>query len=221
MPAFVEKYNAAQRAAMAEAILDRRMKARTVVELAQAGQLEHNGVALPGFATVVGTVRNEASKERRRRSGHVAKELASTAPRDLVEALARELLGEAVKMTAEWKRTPIKTRDAERGRQIARLVREAAAIPAATEPRPPKPGAKRDGQRNDGATTGGLAGAILKDHARTTAGSPNTATRTQTPSPPTTQTHDAQRTATDETTQRPNDETNNAPGSHLSGLASM
>lgn len=190
---------------MAEAILDRRMKARTVVELAKAGKLEHNGQPLQAFDAVIGTVRNEASKERRRRSGHVAKELATQQPRDLVEALSRELLGEAVKAVAEWKRTPIKTRDMERGRQIARMVREAAAIPAASDPRPPKPGAKVAGKRDGAETTGGLAGAILADHAKTTNGSPDAATRDQTPN--TRETHE--------------DTSTTQHGAHLAALADV
>ncbi len=46
-------------------------------------------------------------------------------------------------------------------RQVARALRELAAIPGPNDPRPPAPGAKINGVRNGSETRGGLAGKIL------------------------------------------------------------
>jgi len=169
MPAFQTVYTSTQREALAVTYVDRKVRpARRVVDLAAAGSLELDGVTLEPFKTNENTVRDEARKLRNRRAGKVKSEVAAMPPRDAVEALRRRFVNVLDAELEAVENRPRGKRDPERLRQIARALREVAAIPGPTEPRPVKPGQKNPGTQttNGGTTKGGLAGAILAADAR-------------------------------------------------------
>jgi hypothetical protein len=172
---FEAVYTDDQRDAIAYAYEDRRIRpARRVVELAAAGELEINGRTLEPFTCSQNTVRDFAAKLRKRRAGEKSSELAKAAPRDAIEALRRRLVNAAdAELAAMEKRQKNgKSVPGEELRQVARAVREIAAIPGPSDARPAAPGARVNGAR-DGAETKsgqGLAGKILGAHRAATAG---------------------------------------------------
>jgi hypothetical protein len=169
VPVHTAIYTPAQREAMAVAVLDKHVKpAARVVELAAGGHLELDGERLAPFATNASTVRDCARKVRNRRAGELRSTTAMQHPRDAAHALQRRLFAMADQELAVEEGKRRGRRDPERMRQIARAIREAAAIPAPDEPRPTQPGQKRPGTQTTegGKTTGGLAGAILASNAR-------------------------------------------------------
>jgi hypothetical protein len=87
------------------------------------------------------------------------------------------------------KKTPAEA-DPGRGREIARLIREAAAIPAMKDDTPPKPGQSQDGRRRDEQTRTGPAGALLAAMREHNTSSPEPST-TDEPNGPTKQDHDS------------------------------
>lgn len=169
---FEAVYTDEQRDALATAYEDRRIRpARRVVELAQAGELA------PGLAafTVHGgdnTVRDMARKLRARRAGQHVRETSKRAPRDMLETLRVRLVAiveeEIARVEREQKKRGAKPIDPDRLRQLARALREAAAIPTRDEPAAPKPGHGPIAQRQGGATRSSatLAGRILADASR-------------------------------------------------------
>lgn len=165
MAAFQAKYTPDQREAIASAVIDRGASAPRVVELAAAGQLtDTNGTALAPFTVPANTVRSEARKAKKRRQGKAVSELAQAEPRDAVEALRRRLinLGDAM-LAAEEKRKP-ETVDPARAREIARYVREAAALPGPKDARPHKPGTRVNGKQEEGQTRTRIARDLLDAH---------------------------------------------------------
>lgn len=172
--AFEEVYTDEQRDAMAEAYLDRGIRpARRVVALAQAGELA------PGLAPFTvhgkeGTVRDLASKLKKRRAGKLASDVAQLPPRDAIEGLRRRLVSAidhelAAIEKAQRKASGKAAVDPERLRQIARAVREAALIPEPGRIAPAATQPKEAGKRSS-VTKGGLAGQILADVERGTSG---------------------------------------------------
>ena len=164
---FDRKYTDDQRDAMAHAYEDRKVRpARLVVELAQRGALEWKGQALDPFQTNDNTVRECAKVLRRKRQGKRTSQLSSLEPRDAIEALRLRLVNAADALLKDWEKEIAKPRgdaDPERGRQIARLVREVAAMPGPKEPRKPAPGQHNPhtGTNEPGGRTAGLAGQII------------------------------------------------------------
>lgn len=156
---------------MAQAFEDKSIRpASRVVELAAAGELTLNGQPVAAFKCNADTVRHEARVLRKRRAGRVTSKLAETAPADAVETLRRRLVNAADAMLQEEEKRSPKVRDPGKLREIARAVREIAAIPGPRDPRPVPPGAKKDGKREGGETRTGLAGDILRDHAQSRSG---------------------------------------------------
>src|SRR3954449_11898117 len=93
---FHERYSEEEREALAAAYADRRIRpARRVVELAAAGELEHNGQRLDPFEASESSVRGLASKRSRRRAGQVPSRLAAVDPGDAVEVFRRQLVAVA------------------------------------------------------------------------------------------------------------------------------
>jgi hypothetical protein len=172
---FEAVYTDDQRDAIAHAYEDRRIRpARRVVELAAAGELEINDRTLEPFTCSQNTVRDFAAKLRKRRAGEISSQLAKAAPRDAIESLRRRLVNAAdAELAAIEKRQKNgKSVPGEELRQVARAVREIAAIPGPNDARPAAPGARVNGER-DGAETKagqGLAGKILHAHRTATAG---------------------------------------------------
>lgn len=169
MPAAFESvYTQAQRDALAHAYEDRKVRpAKRVCAMAAAGELELDGRQLDPFDANEDSVRHYARLLRKGRAGMLSSRLGDAPHRDAVETLRRRLVNAADEMLTREERKAPDARTPERLRQIVRLVREVAALPGPTDPRPPAPGAKRDGQRVGGETQGGLAGQLLADHRRT------------------------------------------------------
>jgi hypothetical protein len=170
MPMNAAKYTAEQRDAMAHAFEDRGIRpASRVVALAAEGKLTVDGRRVDAFDCNENTVRDEASKLRRRRAGDRRSKLIAETPRDSVEALRRQLVSLTDRELAALKRRKAGTVSGEQLRQIARAVRELAAIPGPDDPRPVAPGARTPGtgERESQRTTGGLAGQVLAAHSRT------------------------------------------------------
>jgi hypothetical protein len=225
-------YTQQQRDAVAYAYEDRRIRpAKRVVTLAAAGELELNGTLLDPFEVNEDSVRHYARVLRKERAGQVTSQLSDQAPRDAVEQLRRRLVNVA---DAELKRQERAARkdgaDSEKLRQIARAVREIAALPGPNDPAPPAPGAKAAGQRTGGETRGGIAGPLLAAH-RAENGTPRaTDGRVNGPDPSTapdaqdSETHEG--THSTETTGTPanahsttHEQNDHEPGSLVSALA--
>lgn len=181
MSHFEAVYTPEQRAAVAEAYEDRRIRPATkIVKLAASGELTGEPFDIkPNY------IHKLARELRHKRAGQVRSELASQPPADAIETLRRRLVNLADWMSSEQERkrkagtlTPADLRD------YARCLREIAAIPAPGAPRPPQPGA-RDGQGNAGSPTrGGPAAAMLKEmHAAIDRDQPSRVNATQGRSP--------------------------------------
>lgn len=172
---FSRTYTDQQRDALAEAFEDRRIRpASRVVELAEAGELVE-GLAAFTVHGGAGTVRDLAHKLRERRAAEHSSELAKQPPRDAIEVLRRRLVTVCEQEINALEKTTRGERDPERIRQLARAIREAAAIPGPTDPTPPRPGhGAKDpqGRRGEGATRGGLAGGVLAQAHREAGGGP-------------------------------------------------
>jgi hypothetical protein len=163
-------YSSAQREAIASTYL-LGAAAREVVTLAAAGELQHpSGATLRPFVTVEGTVRSLGHRERRRRLKASEAVDPDADPRDAVERRRRALLAaidtELRRMRIEQEQGRLTKLD--RLRQIARAIREVAALPGPSEPRPPAPGAKVNGVRQGGETRGGIAGRVLREQGART-----------------------------------------------------
>jgi hypothetical protein len=164
MPAFDQKFSEDQCDAAAEARVDRGLTLRRVSELAAAGDLELRGPLVPPVKISQSYVRDLANRLVRQRTGRAVSPLAEQAAPDANEALRRRLvnLSDAM-LRAEEKKKPA-TVDPERLRQIARAVREAEQIRGAQGGTPP-PRTSRDehGKQHLGQSSGGLAGAMMRD----------------------------------------------------------
>lgn len=173
MPAFVEKYTAEQREAMAAAYVDRKIRpARAVVQLAAEGKLTLHGEPLEPFETNENAVRDFARKLRKKRAGEVVSDLATKPPRDAIEALRRRLVNVADAMLRDVELQKPGEVEPERLRQIMRCVLEASKLPGPTDPRPAQGQARdADGKRGP-QTTGGVGGALLRDHRSGQASAP-------------------------------------------------
>jgi hypothetical protein len=163
---FSSKYSDEQRAAVVAAFVDRGITAPTIMDLASAGKLEHDGEQLAPFEMPASTVRSLARDARRRRSGEMRADLANAAPGDALEDLRRRMIraiDHEMKQVERRQRTG-KVVKGEELRQLARAYRELAARTGPIDSRPPLPGAKVNGVRDGGQTRGGLAGALFADH---------------------------------------------------------
>jgi hypothetical protein len=165
-----ERYTHEQREAAALAYLDHGMRpARLVRDALKAGKLTYNGEPVPAVDMPESTILTNVTRLKNRRAGQVQSELAKQPARDAAEALKRALAAMTEQEINHERRRKIGKRDPERIRQLARAAREIAAIPDRADPNPRTPG-KRDPETgalsNGGATSGGLAGAILSAHGQ-------------------------------------------------------
>jgi hypothetical protein len=168
MSAINERWSDDEREAMGRARVVERLKAREVQELARAGRLELDGRRLAAFDPPLSTIRDQGARYRRRQAGEERSALATAPPRDAIEALRQRLINLADAELTALEKQKRGERDPERMRQLVRVVREAAAIPARDEPRPVAPGQRDEsGTHNGGKTRGGLAAQILASHNRT------------------------------------------------------
>lgn len=163
-------YTDPQRDAVERAWLERGIRpARRVAALAAAGELE----GLDPFTIPEATVRDIGRRARKRQAGEVRSALAQLPHRDAINTLRVRLLAASDRELERLERRQRAGRDVpgEELRQIARAVRELAALPGPDDPRPVPPGQRdparqgpdKRGERNGGPTRGGLAGAILRD----------------------------------------------------------
>ncbi len=172
MTTFPRVYGDDQRKAVQQAYADRNIRpARRICELAAEGALTCDGELIPAFSIKESTVRDIGRRFEQRRAGVRETPLADLAPRDAVEQLRRRLVSAAdtslsiVEDRAARKR---QQPDPEQLRQLARAVREIAAIPTLDVPAgATKPGQhnRQEGRKDSGATRGGLAGQILASAA--------------------------------------------------------
>ncbi len=169
MPAFAQRYTEQQREALAVAFVDERIRpAQRVTELAAGGKLKVGGQRVEPFEANADSVRHFARVLRKRRAAVERSELLTASPQRAVDVLRRALI-----TVAEFELQRIERQQAdpeaapvpgESLRQIARAVREIAALPGPNDGRPPAPGEKRDGVRVGGETRGGLAARALALH---------------------------------------------------------
>jgi hypothetical protein len=159
MPVGPEKYTHDQREAVASAIVDRKMTAPRVVELAAAGELTIKGNRLEPFEVNENYTRVLAKRLRKRRAGEIQKEITKLGADDAIEALRRRLVAVADQELAVLERQKPGKVNNEELRQTIRCVREAQSIKGFTDPRPPAPGTSAS---NAKVTRGGMAGAILR-----------------------------------------------------------
>lgn len=169
---FQAKYSDEQREAVAIAYVDRKVRpAKAVCDLAARGELPHDGKQLEPFTIGPDAVRTYAARLRKGRNGQLKSGLTDAPPKDAIEALRIRLISAAddalKRVERRMRATNCSAKDIELARQVARLIREAAAIPGPNEARPVPPGAKVPGagnKTNGGTTRAGLAGSILASH---------------------------------------------------------
>lgn len=163
MSTFQAKYTDEQKDAIVAAYLDQGIRpARKVCDLAAAGKL-----GLEPFTITQDMVRWAARRERQRRVGKITSQLAQQPPRDAIEAMRRRLvnLTDALLKDAERK-AGRKEHDPKRLTEIARCLREIAAIPGPNDARPVKPGDKipgGGGAKNGERTRSGPVAAMLAE----------------------------------------------------------
>ena len=164
------KYTRAQRVAVAAAYRPWDVGAQRVAELAAAGNLLHpSGARLDPFHIPPNTVRAIARRARSKGADERADlRLAAMEPRDALEQMRVHLADviETELERIEIEQSQDRQVSGEAIRQLARAVREYAALPAPDERRPRAPGAKLNGIREGGQTRGGLAGKIIAASAR-------------------------------------------------------
>jgi len=186
MGTFQAVYSDAQRDAVAEAYVDRKLgTAAYVAQLAGEGKLPHGDELLEPFEVSPQYVLDRARYLRKRRRGLTQTGVAAVAlarPRDAVAMVAARLASmadkEAERLERKQRRGALSAKDLETVRQIARALRELAALPGQDEARPPKPGHGPKEERS-GGTTGGLAASILEEHRSEKVRSRNTPPNTQ------------------------------------------
>jgi hypothetical protein len=162
---FQRIYTDEQKAAVAEAFEDRRIRPATrVADLAKAGELRYQGQLLDPFNIEEATVRHEARMLRKRRAGQLTSKLSDVPARDAVEQLRRRMVNLADAELTVLERQKAGSRNPEIMRQFVRLLRELQAVPGRDEQRKPAPGQRSDGQREGAETTGGMGGRLLKAH---------------------------------------------------------
>jgi hypothetical protein len=155
MAFMAEKYSREQKEAAALAYVDRGIRpARRVVELAAAGELEHNGEKLPAYDITADMVRHSGAQLRKQRLGQARSPVADLPRRDGVEIFRRRLASYIDHELMRLERAQRKSRsDPKTAITIAQLVKTYAAIPDRDDPRPPAPGQKILGAGN--VTNGG------------------------------------------------------------------
>jgi hypothetical protein len=165
MTTFERKYSVDEKEAVIYAYLDRRIRPlRAIVDLAARGELiTRDGRQVRPFQLNPNTVKSWLQVAKRKRQGTI-RGAAFENPEGTIEALRKRLIALADGELAHLERQRAGKRDPEHMRQIARAVREAAAIPVKGEPRGRAPGEKDQGQKESGETTGGMAGSLLRAH---------------------------------------------------------
>lgn len=167
MAGFESNYTLPQREAAIHAHLNRGMSYRRVSLMARDGELTgEDGNTLDRFEVPSETVKTWVRRHREKQGGLIQTELSGMPHRDAVDRLRERLMNAAAKMLELEERKIVSGQgSAERLRQIIRAVREAAALPERKDEAPPRPGQgpMKDRKGKGGETSGGLAGAIMRD----------------------------------------------------------
>lgn len=176
MPPFAQKYTDAERDAVRQhAATHPDATGEQISELARRGLLTLDGERVPAFKMPAATVRDFKRRARRAAEGRARSALEAKPPRDALEILRRRLvsmtdhkLARCERLLANGEHEKV---DGEHIRQLARAVREIAAIPGAdgTPAAGRRPGehvpgtgkGKGDAATDGGRTRGGLAGSII------------------------------------------------------------
>ena len=168
MSKFERRYSDEQIAAAVHCYLDRKIRpAKAVMQLAREGNLTgRDGRTVPAFSIGESYLRILVTNERKRRRGPVKgggmNSLSN--PDDVLEGLRRRMIALADSELGVCERQRQGKRDPEHMRQIARLVREVAALPKPGEGRSKTPGAKENGVQTEGRTRTGIVGQMLHAH---------------------------------------------------------
>jgi hypothetical protein len=167
MSAFERRYSEDQIETAVTAYLDRGIRPqRKVLELAAAGQLQaRDGRILKPFTMNRHTYADFLTRERKRRRGPMPRN-ALERPDDVMEGMRRRMIAVANDELTHAEKQRRGKRDPEHLRQIARLMREVAALPGPKDGRSRQPGARdQNGKMVDGASEG-IAGKMLAAHRR-------------------------------------------------------
>lgn len=167
---FEAKYSKSQKTAVIQATCDRGVKPyRRVVELAAAGELIHTDNdgedhTLPPFTIPRDTVASMCQQEQRKRSGRLVSVVADQPPREGLEAMRRRLVSVADREIARLEEATKKKTGAplDSVTKAARMLRELAAIPGPTDPRPDPPGKGPVSDRTSGELRTGPGADILR-----------------------------------------------------------
>jgi hypothetical protein len=174
------RYSQREREAAAAAALTG-TPAKRVLELAAAGELQHDGQKLPAF--IIGNTSTVRDWKRRLQQKLDREERPSGAledgpPRDPIEQLRRRLIAVADAELTAIERQPAGQRDVETMRQIAKAVHEASRFPGPTDPRPASQDTRDPATGKKGSrVTGGLAGELILAHRAEQGGAPPRAAR--------------------------------------------
>ncbi len=164
MSGFDQKYTQDQRDSAIHAALDRHITPRkAIVELAKRGELlTPDGRKVRPFDLNIYTLRGWTRAAERRRQGKIDGRIND--PDDALEGLRTRMLIIGNDELTYWERKPRGKRDHEQIRQIARMLREAAAIPRKGEGRGRAPGQKVDGVQTEGRSRAGMVGSLIAAH---------------------------------------------------------
>lgn len=169
MAGYPRAHNDQQRLAIQQAYAERNIRPiRRIVELAREGELTADGELVPAFEVKESTARDIGARYAQRLAGVRETPLADARPRDAIEQLRRRLVSAtdaSLGLVEHKMATKKQAANGEELRQLARAVREIAAIPepgAGGAPAKTAPGAHVPGKgKVDGATSGGLAGSVI------------------------------------------------------------
>lgn len=158
-----------QRLGVQQAYAERNIRPiRRIVELAREGELTANGELIPAFELKESTARDVGVRYAQRLAGVRETPLADVQPRDAIEQLRRRLVSAtdaSLGLVEHKMATKKQPANGEELRQLARAVREIAAIPGSGvggAPAKTAPGSHVPGKgKLDGATSGGLAGSVI------------------------------------------------------------
>ena len=168
MSKFERRYSEDQIDACTHAYLDRGIKPkRVILEQAKHGQLKaKDGRTLKPFEMNPASFNTYLATERKRRRGPKFGQGmdALDRPDDVMEGMRRRMIAVANDELAYAERQRKGKRDPEHLRQIARLMREVAALPGPKDGRSRQPGSNTGGQRTDGQSRDGMAGKLLAAH---------------------------------------------------------
>jgi hypothetical protein len=124
---FQRIYTDEQKAAVAEAFEDRRIRPATrVADLAKAGELRYQGEMLDPFNIEAPTVRHEARMLRKRRAGQLTSKLSDVPARDAVEQLRRRMVNLADAELTVLERQKAGSRNPETSGTALRSAQDAA-----------------------------------------------------------------------------------------------